>query len=140
MRTRSIIFTTVVLLIPCFLFVPDVRAVTPAPDGGYPGGNTAEGQNALLGLTTGGYNTAVGYLSVLSDTGGSFNTAVGAGTLLTNSYRERSVNGLEEISSAGQVRIADMPGVQRKRGVGGASSGELLVSTSRADFSDNLRL
>ena len=29
------------------------HAVTPAPDGGYAGLDTAEGQNALLGLTTG---------------------------------------------------------------------------------------
>jgi len=60
------------------------RAVTPAPDGGYPGGNTAEGQNALLSLTTGGFNTAVGWLSLRSDTTGQLNTAVGAGTLFAN--------------------------------------------------------
>jgi len=43
---------------------PAVLAVTPAPDGGYPGGNTAEGQSALLILTTGRYNTAIGFLSL----------------------------------------------------------------------------
>jgi hypothetical protein len=63
---------------------PIAQAVVPAPDGGYPGGNTAEGQTALLSLTTGGFNTAVGYLSLRSDTTGSFNTAIGAGTLLAN--------------------------------------------------------
>ena len=56
----------------------------PAPDGGYPGGNTAEGQDALLSLTTGGFNTAIGFLSLRSNTAGSFNTGVGAGTLLAN--------------------------------------------------------
>jgi hypothetical protein len=65
-------------------FLPKAQAVTPAPDGGYPGGNTAEGQAALLHLTTGGFNTAVGFLSLRSDTMGSFNTAVGAGALLSN--------------------------------------------------------
>ena len=40
------------------------RAITPPPDGGYPGGNTAEGQNTLLSLTTGGFNTALGWLSL----------------------------------------------------------------------------
>ena len=60
------------------------QAVSPAPDGGYPGGNTAEGQNALLSLTTGTYNTAVGFLSLRSDTSGNFNTGAGAGALLFN--------------------------------------------------------
>jgi len=49
------------LLIPlvfaCFALSPTAQAVSPAPDGGYPGGNTAEGQNALFSLTTGTYNT-----------------------------------------------------------------------------------
>ena len=53
-----------------FALSPTAQAVVPAPDGGYPGGNTAEGQNALLNLTTGGYNTAVGFLSLQSDTTG----------------------------------------------------------------------
>jgi hypothetical protein len=52
--------------------------------GGYPGGNTAEGQNALFSLTTGGYNTAVGFYSLRNDTTGGFNTAIGAGALLGN--------------------------------------------------------
>jgi hypothetical protein len=56
--------------------------VVPPPDGGYPGGNTAEGQAALLSLTTGGFNTAVGFLSLRSNTTGSFNTATGAGRSL----------------------------------------------------------
>ena len=42
-----------------------VQAVIPPPDGGYPGGNTAEGQNALLNLSSGGYNTAVGFVSLV---------------------------------------------------------------------------
>lgn len=60
------------------------HAVIPPPDGGYPGFNTAEGQNALFSLGTGVANTAVGWRSLQSDTDGSYNTAVGAGTLLFN--------------------------------------------------------
>jgi len=48
------------LLIGSFELLPGAQAVSPAPDGGYPGGNTAEGQNALFSLTSGTYNTAVG--------------------------------------------------------------------------------
>jgi len=50
-----------------FSVLPQLEAVTPAPDGGYANGNTAEGQNALLNLTSGAYNTAVGYLSLWSN-------------------------------------------------------------------------
>ncbi len=64
------------------------QAINPPPDGGYPGGNTAEGQNALLTLSTGTYNTANGIYSLLSLTEGSFNTAIGAGTLLLNTAAE----------------------------------------------------
>ena len=67
-RNSLFIFTAPVLLLACLEFVPLAQAVLPAPDGGYPGGNTAEGTNALFGLTTGGYNTAVGFLSLRSDT------------------------------------------------------------------------
>jgi len=52
------------LLIGCFALLPNAQAVSPPPDGGYPGGNTAEGQAARLNLTTGGFNTALGWLSL----------------------------------------------------------------------------
>src|SRR6476620_11006115 len=57
-----------------FGFFPKAQAVVPPPDGGYPNFNTAEGQNALMNLTTGVANTAVGWFSLWSDTDGSFNT------------------------------------------------------------------
>ena len=67
-----------------FAILPQAQAVIPPPDGGYPGFNTAEGQKALFGLTTGVANTAVGWYSLFSNTDGSYNTGVGAGTLLFN--------------------------------------------------------
>jgi hypothetical protein len=73
-----------VLALTCFRLIPDAQAVMPPPDGGYPGGNTAEGQDALLSLTTGVHNTAVGFVSLKSDTTGSYNTAIGSGTLRAN--------------------------------------------------------
>jgi hypothetical protein len=66
------------------LLSPRVQAVSPPPDGGYPGNNTAEGQNAFLSLITGTYNTAVGLLSLRVLTEGNFNMGVGAGTLVAN--------------------------------------------------------
>jgi hypothetical protein len=68
----------------CLASVQNAQAVSPPPDGGYSGGNTAEGQDALLHLTAGVHNTAVGFLSLKSDTTGSYNTAIGSGTLRAN--------------------------------------------------------
>ena len=83
----------------CLALLPNARAVNPLPDGGYPGGNTAEGQNALLSLTTGGFNTALGYLSLRSITTGSFNTAIGAGTLLANTADYNTATGVGALLS-----------------------------------------
>jgi len=69
------------LLLGCFALLPTTQAVDPPPDGGYPRGNTAEGTDALLNLTTGRSNTAIGHNALLSDTTGSFNTALGGGAL-----------------------------------------------------------
>src|SRR5438874_2099419 len=80
-------------LLACFGPLRKAEAVMPPPDGGYPGGNTAEGQNALLGLTIGGFNTAVGFLSLRSDTTGGFNTAIGAGTLALNNGDRNTATG-----------------------------------------------
>ena len=74
-------------------FLSKSQAVVPPPDGGYAGGNTGEGNSALLGLTTGTYNTAVGIYSVLSLTDGSFCTGIGAGTLLANTANENTATG-----------------------------------------------
>jgi len=83
----------IVFLLTCFGFLPKSHAVSPPPDGGYPGGNTAEGQGALLSRTTGLYNTAVGIYSVLSLTDGNFCTGVGAGTLLLNTANNNTATG-----------------------------------------------
>ena len=45
---------------------PMMQAVVPAPDGGYPGGNTAEGDNALFTLTTGASDTAIGFAALVA--------------------------------------------------------------------------
>src|SRR6266700_1417737 len=56
----------------------------PPPDGGYPGGNTAEGDFALLNLTSGSGNTALGFSALGSNTTGSRNTATGFDALVLN--------------------------------------------------------
>jgi hypothetical protein len=68
----------------CFALSSTAQAVNPAPDGGYPGNNTAEGESALFSLTTGTNNTAVGFVALFSNTTGSTNTATGSFALGSN--------------------------------------------------------
>jgi Chaperone of endosialidase len=63
---------------------PKAFGVSPAPDGGYPNGNTAEGTGALSSLTSGSYNTALGLQSLFSDTSGGYNTGTGVNALYNN--------------------------------------------------------
>jgi hypothetical protein len=93
---RSLLTT---LAFVCFALLPGAQAVVPAPDGGYPGGNTAEGQNALLSLTSGIYNTTVGIYSALSLTDGNFCTGVGAGALLANTADSNTATGARALLS-----------------------------------------
>ena len=91
---KTIIQLILSFIILCVVAVlPTIHAVVPPPDGGYPGGNTAEGQNALLNLTSGGFNTAVGWVSLRSDTTGEFNTAIGAAALFRNNGDENTALG-----------------------------------------------
>ena len=78
------VFLFVPLLLTVVALSPTVKAVTPAPDGGYPQQNTAEGTDALFSLTTGADNTANGFDSLLQNTTGNDNTAIGSGALGAN--------------------------------------------------------
>ena len=82
----------------CFGFLPTMQAVSPTPDGGYPGGNTAEGgSGALFSLTTGTNNTAVGSSALFSLTTGIQNTAVGAQALKNNTANDNSAEGFQAL-------------------------------------------
>src|SRR5205809_1617524 len=81
-------FVLVPLALVCFGLVQNAKALLPlpVPDGGYPGGNTAEGINALHDVNTavGINNTAVGANALTHNTTGFYNVAVGAGALASN--------------------------------------------------------
>jgi len=74
----------IAFMLSCFGLSTKLLAVVPAPDGGYPGGNTAEGNNALFNLASGLDNTALGFDALFSNTAGNFSTAVGFDALLHN--------------------------------------------------------
>jgi trimeric autotransporter adhesin len=85
----------VIALTSIFLAImePNAPAVVPPPDGGYPNFTTAEGQNALLHLSSGAANTAVGWFSLENVTTAGYNTGVGAGTLALNTADENTATG-----------------------------------------------
>ncbi|PYL70318.1 MAG: hypothetical protein DMF28_00055, partial [Verrucomicrobia bacterium] len=82
MKPQKLILISIVLA--CFGLLPRAQAVSPSPDGCYPGFTTAEGCNALNFLTTGAGNTGVGWYSLFLNTIGNFNTGVGGGALALN--------------------------------------------------------
>src|SRR5438874_1849968 len=64
---------------------PTARAVDPPPDGGYPNGNTAEGEQALNSLMDGYVgNTAIGYQALFSTSACAHSTGVGFQALFSN--------------------------------------------------------
>ncbi len=86
MKNQNIIVPTVLFTFACLAVSPSPNAfaVSPPPDGGYPGANTAEGDNALLNLTSGINNTAVGANALHDNSTGGFNVAIGSGALASN--------------------------------------------------------
>ena len=103
-------FLLITLLFAGFALSQSAQAVVPPPDGGYPGGNTAEGQNALLSLTTGQNNTAVGLNSLSSTTTGSNNTAIGSAALrfnATGNNNTASGAGALRNNTTGSINVAN---------------------------------
>ena len=77
----------------CLALSPQAKAVSPPPDGGYPGGNTAEGASAFFSLSSGTFNTAIGVASMYLTTTGNYNTGIGAGALNFNNADSNTAAG-----------------------------------------------
>jgi hypothetical protein len=103
MKTNTVSLILISLLTG-FAFLQRAQAVVPPPDGGYPGFNTAEGQNALLNLDVNGglANTAVGWFALSNNIDTDFNTAVGAGSLLFNQESSNTAVGAATLLSNDQ--------------------------------------
>src|SRR5438874_6012836 len=83
LRTAILPFL-IAFMLSCFALSAKILAVVPAPHGGYPGNNTAEGTNAFFSLTSGIDNTALRFEALVRNTTGHFNTAEGFGALFNN--------------------------------------------------------
>jgi len=95
---KSIALFLIALPLAWFAISPTARAVSPAPDGGYPNRNTAEGDDALFSLTTGFGNTAIGF-DALYGTNGSYNTANGYRALEHNTTTGNTATGADALRS-----------------------------------------
>jgi Chaperone of endosialidase len=82
----------IIFALGCFALsvAPNAFGVVPAPDGGYPGNNTAEGANALFSLTSGTANTALGFQALYRNTTGNYNTAEGFRSLFSNTTGDQN--------------------------------------------------
>jgi len=92
---RSLPFRRGFLLIPLilvsFALCQQAQSAIETPDpGAKPPGTTADGQDALLSITTGQFNSAFGFFSLLVNTDANFNTGIGAGALLLNNADENT--------------------------------------------------
>jgi hypothetical protein len=98
----------------CFGLSPVAQALLPPPppDGGYPGQNTAEGENALLSLTTGTDNIALGFQALYSNKVGFRNTATCANALF-GSHGDGNANAINTaiwyLNNNVQICSADGP-------------------------------
>jgi Chaperone of endosialidase len=95
----KLITLLLVILLAIVCFASRTEALDPPPDGGYPGGNTAEGQEALASLTSGDFNTAVGFFSLVTTDTNDFNTGIGAGALFANTADNNTATGAAALLS-----------------------------------------
>ena len=131
LRSRSAsILTALALGVFALASAPTAFGVVPAPDGGYPRGNTAEGDNALLDLTTGESNTAIGLDALSSNTTGSNNTATGFAVLLNNTTGfDNTGNGFQalEFNMTGSFNTANGAGALQNNTTGSFNTANGLV-------------
>ena len=123
----------------CVATLPGARAVSPPPDGGYPGGNTAEGTDALLSLSSGTNNTAIGADALANNVSGNDNTAVGFQALLLATGNHNTAVGSEALffDTGGHDNTATgfQALLNNTSGIENAASGAFaLINNQTGDF------
>jgi hypothetical protein len=122
------------LALTCFAFLPKTQALSPAPDGCYPGFTTAEGCNALSHLTSGAANTGLGWYALFGTSTGNYNTGVGAGTLVTNNADSNTAVGtaalLLNTAGTGNSALGTAALVNNDNGINNTAVGSFSLQTN----------
>src|ERR1700726_42941 len=134
----TFLLISLALILAGFSLLPMAQAVTPAPDGGYPNNNTAEGDNALLNLTTGIDNTAIGFDALKSNTTGFGNTAIGFVALQLNTTGGGNVaDGYQALkgNTTGRSNTADGAGALdfNSTGAGNTATGAVALYSNNGN-------
>src|SRR5437868_12954070 len=94
MKKRNIIAVFSALVALALLPMAQAAPAPNTPDpGSKPVSNTADGQNAMLSITSGTHNAAFGFDALLSNSDANFNTAVGSVALLLNDGTQNTAVG-----------------------------------------------
>ena len=133
-KNQYITLTSIILAVGCFGLLPKTQAVSPTPDGCYPGFTTAEGCNALSHLTSGSANTGLGWYALFGTSTGSFNTGVGAGTLVLNNSDSNTAVGaaalLLNTAGTGNSALGTAALVNNDNGTNNTAMGSFALQTN----------
>ncbi len=134
MKNQHITLTSIILALSCFAFLPKTQALTPTPDGCYPGFTTAEGCNALSHLTSGSANTGLGWYALFGTSTGSFNTGVGAGALVLNNSDSNTAVGTAALilntAGTGNSALGTAAMVNNDNGTNNTAVGSFALQTN----------
>jgi hypothetical protein len=108
-RNSNLSLLLTLLVLTYFALSPAARAVSPVPDGGYGGQNTAEGTDALFDLTTGAWNSACGFRALYKNATSNRNTAVGYKALY-NTNGQYNVSGQQNVAVGANALFSNTTG------------------------------
>jgi hypothetical protein len=133
-KNKHITLTSIILALGCFGLLPKTQALSPTPDGCYPGFTTAEGCNALSHLTSGAANTGLGWYALFGTSTANFNTGVGAGALVLNNADSNTAVGnatlLLNTAGTGNSALGTAAMVNNDNGTNNTAVGSFALQTN----------
>jgi hypothetical protein len=135
-------FIAMIFALGCIMgLVPKTQALSPPPDGGYPGSNTAEGDGALFSLTSGVQNMAIGTGALHRNTTGNYNTAAGVNALHNNGSGDKNtavgIDALLKSTGSNNVALGFIAGEGLSTGSGNVYIGAGVFGSHQFLAEDN---